>query len=374
MTEDILCFSHLRWNFVYQRPQHLLSRFANHSRVFFIEEPLIGEGEPRFEVNRVENVSVWVVTPKLPAEFPEKEKRSWLMQQLDGLISDYGIGQYHCWYYSPLAFSFSNHLEPILRIYDCMDELSAFKFAPPELTLAEAELFGKVDIVFTGGHHLYEAKKQRHQNIHPFPSSIDKHHFRKARYETAEPADQLRISHPRLGFYGVVDERFDIDLLREVAALRPEWQFVIIGPVVKIDPATLPRALNIHYLGGKSYNELPTYLAGWDIAIMPFALNDATKYISPTKTPEYLAGGKPVISTSIRDVVRPYGENGLVRIADTPDAFVKAAEDLLDKSGYEEWLYQVDEFLADNSWDNTWSRMNDLIKETATRKRESVAA
>jgi UDP-galactopyranose mutase len=176
-----------------------------------------------------------------------------------------------------------------------------------------------------------------------------------------DPADQANIPHPRFGFYGVVDERFDIDLIKEVAERKPEWQFVIIGPVVKIDPETLPRMGNIHYLGGKSYSELPNYVAGWDVALIPFLLNDSTKYISPTKTPEYLAAGKPVISSSIKDVVTPYGYKGLVHIADTPDAFIKAAETELTTKKKKQWLTKVDDFLSQNSWDQTWSRMMNLI-------------
>ena len=189
-----------------------------------------------------------------------------------------------------------------------MDELSAFKFAPPQLREAETALFNAADIVFTGGHSLYQAKKHLHHNIYPFPSSIEKEHFSKARIHNQEPPDQQHIPHPRLGFFGVLDERFDIELIREAAIRKPEWNFILLGPVVKINHDDLPRLSNIYYPGGKTYNELPAYISGWDIALVPFALNESTKYISPTKTPEYLAAGKPVISTAITDVVKPYGE------------------------------------------------------------------
>jgi UDP-galactopyranose mutase len=270
-----------------------------------------------------------------------------------------------------MALPFTDHLNPELVIYDCMDELSAFKFAPPELTIREKELFKKADIIFTGGHSIYEAKKNSHHNIYPFPSSIDKHHFGAARVNENDPEDQKDIPHPRFGFFGVVDERFDIDLLGKVAAAKPEWHFVILGPIVKIDPASLPNSSNIHYLGGKSYNELPSYIAGWDIAMIPFAMNDSTKFISPTKTPEYLAAGKPVISTPIRDVVRPYGDNKLVHIVNNAEEFIKAAEGELKKKRKSAWLKKVDEFLAGNSWDRTWSQMVRNIEDTLTQK-ESV--
>ena len=369
MNEDILCFTHLRWNFVYQRPQHLLSRFAKKHRVFVVEEPLYDALTAYNEITYLNEEHLWVITPHIPADITPEKKVSAQRSLLDMLIDVKKINEYIVWYYSPVAYQFSHHLNPELIVYDCMDELSAFKFAPPELKQNEAIVFKKADIVFTGGHHLYEAKKHLHNNIYPFPSSIDKLHFIKARTHSQDSVDQTNIPHPRIGFYGVVDERFDIDLIDKVASLKPGWQFVIVGPVIKIDPEMLPKKSNIHYLGSKDYKQLPEYLGGWDIAMMPFALNESTKYISPTKTPEYLAGGKPVISTSIRDVVKPYGENKLVYIADTPEEFVKAGEEIFAQGNDSKWLNEVDAFLETNSWDITWNKMYDLIKTTIYKKK-----
>jgi len=226
----------------------------------------------------------------------------------------------------------------------------------------------RADLVFTGGVSLYEAKKNQHENIHAFPSSIDKEHFAQARNNTAEPEDQRNIPHPRLGFYGVVDERFDLQLLNSVSEAIPEWQFILVGPVVKIDAATLPRKNNIHYLRSKSYQQLTSYLAGWDIACIPFARNESTRFISPTKTPEYLAAGKPVISTSIRDVVNPYGKNNLVKIADEPLKFIEAAESILSNHNYGKWFTKVDQFLQNNSWDKTWMQMMQLLQAAVKQK------
>jgi len=224
--------------------------------------------------------------------------------------------------------------------------------------------------VFTGGHSLYEAKRDRHPAVTAFPSSIDRAHFGQARTIENDPEDQKEIPHPRLGFFGVIDERFDVQLIDEAAAARPDWQFVMIGPVVKIHPATLPQRPNIHYLGGKDYLELPRYIAGWDVALLPFAQNESTRFISPTKTPEYLAAGKPVVSTPIKDVVRPYGEMDLVQIAATPDEFVNAVEKALTAAGTNEaWLKRVDQFLAQISWDDTWEQMAAQIDQVLERKR-----
>jgi glycosyltransferase involved in cell wall biosynthesis len=359
---DLVCLSHLRWNFVYQRPQHLLSRFARERRVFFFEEPIYSDAPTSLEIAPGED-NLFVVVPRISnADRETKNVEEIQREMLDQLIIEQQIEDFVLWFYTPMSFGFTNHLEPQAIVYDCMDELSAFKFAPPELLSNEKQLLEKSDLVFTGGQSLYEAKKNRHERVFAFPSSIDTAHFRSARNEREEPADQKPIGRPKLGYCGVIDERVDISLLAEMADLRPDWQFVMIGPVVKISEADLPRRANIHYLGGKDYKELPAYLSGWDVALMPFALNESTKFISPTKTPEYLAAGKPVVSTAIRDVVRPYGEMNLVHIAQTAEEFVAACEKALQENS-EERIKQVDIFLAKTSWDKTWSEMSNLINE-----------
>src|ERR1051325_388398 len=372
-SADLVCFSHLRWDFVFQRPQHLLTRCARERRVFFIEEPIFGNGSMRLEMREAEG-GVRVVVPHLPEGLRSEIAINAVMREmLQLMFIDREINEYVFWYYTPMALNFTEHFKPVASVYDCMDELSAFKGAHSKLPTLEKQLFRKVDLVFTGGQSLYEAKRGQHPSVHAVPSSIDRAHFGKARTAVSDPGDQANIPHPRLGFFGVIDERFDIELLDRVAAARPAWQFVIIGPVVKIDPETLPKHKNIHYLGGKKYDELPEYLAGWDIALLLFARNESTRFISPTKTPEYLAAGKPVISTSIRDVVRPYGELKLVEITDTPDEFIAAAERILANSKRSEWLTKVDAFLENISWDKTWAQMSNLISEVIERKRPARA-
>jgi UDP-galactopyranose mutase len=365
---DLVCVSHLRWDFVYQRPQHLLSRFANSRRVFFVEEPIFGDGEMRLDVStRDEGVNV--VVPHLPEEMRHDVTLEEVQREmLDRLFAEHEIDEHVLWYYTPMAVGWTRHLNPVAVIYDCMDELSAFKGAPPALKAREAELFEIADLVFTGGQSLYEVKRDQHKSVYAFPSSIDARHFAQARSMMSEPEDQASIPHPRLGFFGVIDERMDIELLDGIAAARPDWHLVIIGPVVKIDEADLPRRANIHYLGGKSYKELPAYLSGWDVALLPFARNESTRFISPTKTPEYLAAGCPVVSTSIRDVVRPYGQNNLVHIADTVSESVVAIEAAMNENAQER-LRKVDAFLSQTSWDRTWGRMKELIDDVAALRR-----
>ncbi len=353
---DLVCLSHLRWNFVFQRPQHLMTRFAAERRVFFVEEPIF-DGGPRLELTRPSprlTVAVPHLHPCSPADAVVQQRAL-----LDELLTTEAIDRPVVWYYTPMALPFARHLAASAIVYDCMDELSAFKGAPPELLVFERELLARADVVFTGGRTLYEAKMNQHPNVYACASSVDVHHFAAARAPLPDPASQASIPHPRLGWFGVIDERMDLELVAELARRRPDWHIVLLGPVVKIDPASIPVLPNVHPLGARPYAELPAYIASWDVAIMPFARNDSTRYISPTKTPEYLAAGRPVVSTSIRDVVTPYGDLGLARIADSAEGF-QAAVELALAEDLGELRQRADAFLALMSWDRTFARMKAL--------------
>jgi len=360
---NILCFSHLRWDFVYQRPQHLMAGFAQDHRVFFWEEPSYRDdlNEPTLQSRTCFHTGVTILTPHIDTQDRDKETAI-LVPLLDEVLTDLR-GTLVRWYYTPMMLPFSDHLSADCTVYDCMDELSAFRHAPPELLNLEENLLAAADIVFTGGSSLYEAKRDRHSNVHAFPSSIDVAHFAQARGLLPQPDDQAGISSPRLGFCGVIDERMDLGLLAATADAHPDWSLVMIGPVVKIDEADLPQRANIHYLGSKPYAELPSYMAGWDVALMPFAINEATRFISPTKTPEYLAAGCTVVSTAIADVVRHYGNLAAVEIATTPQAFVAACEVALQRRHNVDtaWRDEADAILAQTSWTKTVRKMSALI-------------
>lgn len=358
----LLCLSHLRWGFVYQRPQHVMSRLAKDYDVVFFEEPVFADAQ-RPELEFSQPVSgITVMVPRLPWGMDLQQVADAQRQLLDAWLVEHAAPELLLWYLTPMSLSFTEHLNAQVTIFDCMDELSAFKGAPADLIDKERQLIAKADVVFTGGYSLWEAKRGQHPNAHAVPSSVDIAHFAAARDRLPEPADQAGISHPRLGFFGVIDERFDIELVSELAIQRPDWQIVLIGPVVKIDPDTLPRQSNIHYLGPKSYDELPGYLSGWDTALMPFAINESTRFISPTKTPEYLAGGCPVVSTPIHDVVSGYGDSGVVSIADSPQAFIAAIEAALQSRAEVTFTQRVDAVLGDMSWDKTCAVMKEQIE------------
>jgi UDP-galactopyranose mutase len=374
MPLPLVVFSHLRWNFVYQRPQHLLSRLAAHRRILFIEEPLHQPGvPPSWELARPEpNVLVGRLhTPLTGAGFAD-DQLACLRDLLPELLQQEGVGPCVAWFYSPPALPLRDALDHRATVFDCMDELSAFRFAPPELVHREAELLRVADLVFTGGPSLYRAKKDRHPNVHCFASSVDARHFGRARDGLPEAADQARLPRPRLGFFGVIDERFDVPLLDALARAHPEWQLVMVGPVVKIDERTLPRHPNIHYFGQRGYDQLPAYLAGWDVCLLPFARNEATRYISPTKTLEYMAAEKPIVSTPITDVAEPYGH--VVYLGDTPQAFLAACERALAAGAAERAARaeQMRAILAQTSWDATAGAMEALI-ERAVAGRDGQA-
>jgi glycosyltransferase involved in cell wall biosynthesis len=361
LRSALFCFSHLRWSFVWQRPQHLLSRAAQVYDVFFFEEPVCRPGAvPQFEISVVAP-HITVLVPVLPDDVSHSELLALQKRLVEEYAATVSSRKRVFWYYTPLALAFTHQLPREVTVYDNMDELAAFRGASPELLDLEAKLFADADVVFTGGRSLYEAKKARHPNVHCFPSSIDAAHFASARLKLEEdPLDQKSMPRPRIGFFGVIDERMNMLLLKHVAELRRSWHFVMIGPVAKVRAEDLPRAENLHWLGMRSYKELPSYLARWDVGLMPFALNESTRFISPTKTPEFLAAGLPVVSTAVPDVVHAYGETGLVEIAADAADVVLAIERLLHgrRPG---WLAEVDARLATQSWDATWGEMDALV-------------
>jgi UDP-galactopyranose mutase len=377
-NQTLITFSHLRWDFVYQRPQHLLSRLAASRRVIFIEEPVFSESAECYWQYLQPEPNVLVCRPHTPARAPgfHEEQMPHLRKLVRELIEKERVYNYVLWFYTPLALPLAGGLKPQAVVYDCMDELSAFLNAPAELLEREAALLQMADLVFTGGPSLYRAKKDRHPRVHCFPSSVDAKHFAAAANGMQEAADQASLPHPRLGFFGVIDERLDVPLVKAMADAHPEWQIVMVGPVVKIDPATLPQNPNIRYYGQRTYQQLPTYLKGWDVSLLPFARNQSTRYISPTKTLEYMAAGKMIVSTPITDVAEPYGE--IVYLGGSPEEFIAACERALNAGTEEraERQRRMREVIAKTSWDSTAQRMAELIENSIaarTARRKAAA-
>ncbi|MGX2031083.1 FAD-dependent oxidoreductase [Methylocaldum gracile] len=370
-TPKMTVFSHLRWNWVWQRPQHLLSRLAKHFSTVFIEEPLHSEAA-HWEFHRPVP-GVLVATPFTPILDPGFNHRQFteLEPLMDDLSEREELRNGLVWLYTPMALPLARRLKPTAMVYDVMDELSAFKGASPDLLEFEAEAYRAVDLVFTGGPSLYRAKAHRHPNVHCFPSSVDAAHFGKAGEAGLDHPEQADLPRPRLGFFGVIDERIDLPLLDAMARTRPDWQLMMVGPVAKIDPAELPRHPNLHYFGQRSYEELPAFLAGWDLCLLPFARNDSTRFISPTKTLEYMAAEKPIVGTPIADVAGPYGE--IVHLGDSVEQFVTACDRALtegdDRTRRSEAMRKV---LRNTSWDATARSMaNEIGKVLHGRRRGS---
>ncbi|MFN3492964.1 MAG: glycosyltransferase [Hydrogenophaga sp.] len=369
-TPNLVVFSHLRWSFVHQRPQHLISRLADQWRITFIEEPLHTDGPPRIEAVQIgENLTVLVPHTPLQAPGFHDDQLELLYSLINDWLTQRGIEQSVVWLYTPMALPLAQALDPVCLVYDCMDELSAFKDAPRQLWQRETALMRQAALVVCGGPSLYEARRRLNPNAHCVPSSVDAAHFSSARLDpTSEDSREVhalqgRLSGPKLGYFGVIDERMDVELVALVADARPDWQIVMVGPVVKIDPAVLPRRPNIHWLGMQSYARLPYFLAGWDVCLMPFALNESTRFISPTKTLEYMAGGKPVVSTAVNDVVTLYGT--AVEITHSPASFVYACERLLAASDTAKEVRsgEMAALVSAGSWDRSASKIDTLMWE-----------
>jgi glycosyltransferase involved in cell wall biosynthesis len=362
----LICFSHLRWDFVWQRPQQLLTRGTAQYEVVFVEEPIFTETPSPLLTFALRECGVVVVVPNLPHGTDYETALEQQRLLLESFLAEAGSRKRVFWYYTPMALAFSAKLRRDVTVYDKMDELAAFFAAPPQMRALEDELLAKADVVFAGGRSLYETTRSRREDVRLFPSSVDQVHFSRARKLRDSLALDRENSPLTLGFFGVIDERMDVGLLESIARLRPKWEIELIGPVVKIDPSILPQLPNISWSGPCRYNDLPERLARWDVGVMPFALNDATRYISPTKTPEFLAAGLPVVSTPIVDVIRSYGEAGLVRIAATPKEFVQEVEGSL-RGSCSDWRRKVDARLATDSWEATWHAMVNDIRALPVR-------
>ncbi len=332
-----------------------MTRLARQWRVLFWEEPVACDDAARLVLRVCPHSGVTIATPHLPVQADSAAGQAALKAMLDTHLTG-AVGPLVRWYYTPMMLPFSRHLAARCTVYDCMDELSAFQGAPTGMVGLESELLDIADLVFTGGRSLCAAKRDRHPAVHCFPSSVDAAHFGRARAVRRErPA-------PVLGYYGVIDDRVDLGLIAGLADARPDWTIEMVGPIVKIDPATVPNRPNLVWPGQQAYADLPDWLGRWNVALMPFALNAATQFISPTKTPEYLAGGRPVVSTPIADVVADYGDLAGVAIAGDAALFVASCEAALAiDTDHPDWLAHVDARLADMSWDMTVASIRDLI-------------
>jgi len=369
----LIVFCHLRWDFVFQRPQHLMTRLAEHYDIVFVEEPVYSEGQAYLKKTAVApNITVCQPHTAIHAPGFHDDQIPTLQTLLADLVPE--DEQPIVWFYTPMALPLLQGLNPSKIVYDCMDELAMFKNAPKQLLQRESALLNMADVVFTGGPSLYQSKRDRHANAHCFSSSVDAKHFRQAQDRSISHPDQAHIPHPRLGFYGVIDERLDVELVSKMADAHPEWQIVMVGPVVKIDPATLPKQPNVHYMGQRTYDQLPKFLAGWDVCLLPFAMNDSTKFISPTKVLEYMAAELPAVSTPITDVKVPYGD--VVAVAATAEEFIAACERQLamTEEQRQQMAKRMREVVAGTSWDLTATRMHELIESAVPGRHARLSA
>lgn len=370
--KTIIVFCHLRWDFVFQRPQHLLSQLAQNYNIIVVEEPFYHAGKSFLKTySPVANITICQPhTPIRAGGFHDDQ-----LPELESLLAELTPADVHpiAWFYTPMALPLLKNLHAEMVVYDCMDELSAFQNAPKQLIARERALLNIADIVFTGGPSLYQSKRNLHPSVHCFPSSVDAVHFEQALDRGNGHPAQVDIPKPRVGFYGVIDERIDLELIAALADAHPSWQIVLVGPVVKISPASLPQRTNIHYLGQQPYQALPQFLAGWDVCILPFALNDATRFISPTKVLEYMAAELPIVSTAINDVVVPYGDT--VAIAYNAQEFIADCAAALSISAQQKktMAEKMRGIVAGTSWERTANNMIKLMESAAFASKKNPA-
>jgi len=366
----LIVHCHLCWDWVWQRPQQFMSRFSQKHRVLFVETMAPDENlvTPLVQLRRFEK---WPNLTLLRLQFPawrwsngkwvDRERRTLVKQALRGPLR----GEFNNavqWFYDPMAVTaFAGQMGEIAIVYDCMDELSKFKGAPPEIRKREAELLAVADVVFTGGRRMWESKSQHNSNCHFYGCGVDVPHFSKARSpQTVVPEDIANLPKPVLGYFGVVDERIDYELLEKLAIANPNGSVVMVGPMTKIDPASLPRPKNLHWMGGRDYSQLPAYCKGFDVCMMPFALNEATEYINPTKALEYMATGRGIVSSAIYDVVKNFGS--VVKVANSHNDFIaycRAAAEHADGEAIQRGL----EMASANSWESIVEKMEGHIVE-----------
>lgn len=373
----IVVHSHLHWDWVWQRPQQFLSRISHRHSVLFVQEPIAVEGlaAPRARIREAEGLPNLTV---LALEFPRpliaaREACDDAQYRLVREALTGSLGRKFArpvqWFYDPMAVvPFAGKMEERAVVYDCMDQLSQFRGAPPELIRRERELLNLADVVFAGGPKIHKAKRLVNTNCHCYGCGVDVKHFgRAAAASTSIPDDLSALPGPRLGYFGVVDERMDYELVAALADAHPEWSVVIIGPWTKVDPGTFPQRANLHWFGGRDYQQLPNYVKGFDVCLMPFAINEATEFINPTKALEYMAAARPIVSTAIEDVVLQFSD--VVHVAHNRDGFIQACEEAVQRPDQQR-IARGRELASGNSWEEIVDRLEGHIEDALETRRQ----
>ncbi|RYD58215.1 MAG: glycosyltransferase family 1 protein [Sphingobacteriales bacterium] len=364
LPSNIICFSPIRWNQKDQRPQQIMRRLSQYSMVHFIEEPVYDATEAYLS-HTVVAEHIHVFTPHLPGGISEEKCQTLQRALLDQFMRDCNFADYTFWYATPVAFAYSKHYCPSVIVYDCLEDIWSLKLPAEKLHDLEQQLLDRADLVFTSSHTQYWNKKDRNNNVHLLPATIDRAHFDCARGKVSEAEEQEHIPYPRLGYMGIVDDRLDTQLLADIADTRPDWHIVLVGPTAKMNAAQLPQRANIHYLGNKPYADLPSYLTGWTAAIMPIQEKSHMTSGLSFKTAECLAAGLPVIATPVKAIAAQYEKENLVMKANSAAEFVAATEAILfDGAADRSWMERVNNFLDMSSRDAVTNEILNRLKET----------
>jgi glycosyltransferase involved in cell wall biosynthesis len=376
----IIVHCHLRWEGVWQRPQQFLSRLSKRHEILFVEGPLLHDSNepPHYTLKSApEHPAITIMQTHFPSsrfqdgQWVDEKRLELLKEALNGPLK----GKFNRpiqWFYDPMAApAHMGKVNDIAIVYDCMDELSQFRFAPPEIITRERQLLANADVVFAGGRKMCESKSRYNRNCHFYGCGVDVKHFSRARLPETQIPEDVSFGEGQLvlGYFGVVDERLDYDLIAKLADANASWHIAMIGPTCKVDPAALPQRPNIHWLGRREYAQLPEYTKGFDVSLMPFALNEATEYINPTKALEYMATGRPIVSTAVPDVVSNF--NTVVKIARTPEEFVEmCSTECLEPD--EAAVARGIQMAADNQWDSIVQKLEGHIDDALKKKTGEV--
>lgn len=359
-TCDLLVLAHSRWDLDHHRGHNIFSRYAQKRRVFYFEEPSFGQTEiPRLHIrDTFENVMV--VTPHLPNPIKSNQIDSILRELIDELIFEEEIINFTLWLQTPRAFRYARDIDATTIIYECMEDYDNINNFSENLFQVEKELMENSDIIFVVSEALYQKKKFQHHNIHVFPNSADYFHFIQSRDFILDPYDQIHIPHPRIGFYGIIDQSIDLKLIDEIAQIREDLNFVFIGPLKDTKFSQLPTRKNIYYLEQKDYNLIPLYVAEWDCGLLPFCINEVTQYSSPHQTAELLMAGKPIVATHIPDISIRFGKKSLAKMASNAEDFSEKIDKAILESKEQKWKELIDNELKNETWDQVFKKMCDI--------------
>jgi hypothetical protein len=378
----LMVFSHMAWNPGQGRTPQLMAALAGRWQILFVEAPRHAAGAARLESRAIRaGLTVLTLTTPAPAAGFHDDAQAFgvtlLREELAGRRLKIDIA----WLDTPMAWPLAQALGIACLAYDCLEGPPAsLQFDAALLHQRESALMRTAALMVAAGPSLFNAHRHRHANLHCVCSAVHAEHFSPASLELTSARArrghvlQSSLARPRLGYFGSIDERLDLDLLAALADRQPGWAFVMVGSVAGIAAERLPQRRNIHWLGEQDDALLPYLLAGWDLALMPYVVSEATRFLMPSQTLEYMAGYQPIVSTPVRDVQALYAP-AVTIAAPQAEAFSSACEEVLAESARARSARLIDmaRIVARHAWANTADFVHGLLDEVLTSARSNNA-